>query len=85
MFVSNIVSAKACVTPLKIRLTIPRSEMSGLVLALRLQYKVANVFPEKVGLVSTLGDSTCVISAMEKNAVAFKLFMHARISECMGL
>ena len=63
----------------------PRSEMSGLLLALRFQYKVAQVFPEQVGSVSTLGDSTCVISAMDKNAVAFNLFMHARISKCISL
>ena len=51
MVISNIVSAKACVMPLKIVLTIPRSEMSRLVLAWRLQYKVAMVFPEQVGSV----------------------------------
>ena len=39
-FVSHIVIAKARVTPLKLGLTIPRSEMSTLVLATRLQYKV---------------------------------------------
>ena len=66
MFVSNIVSARACVTPLKIGLTIPRSKMSRLVLALWLRYKVAKVFPEPVGSISTLGDSTCVISANDK-------------------
>ena len=63
----------------------PRSEMSGLVLASRLQYKVAKVFPEPVGSISTLGDSTCVISAIDKNAVAFNPFMHARFSECISL
>ena len=48
-FISNIISAKAQVTPLKISLTVPRSKMSGLVLATRLQYKDAKFFPEKVG------------------------------------
>ena len=71
--------------PLKIGLTIPRSKMSRLVLALRLQYKVAKVFAEQVGLVSTMGDITCVISAMDKNAVAFNLFMHVRISEYISI
>ena len=80
MFVSNTVSAKARVMPLKIGLTIPRSEMSRFVLASRLQYKVAKVFSEPVGSISTLGDSTCVISTMDKNAVAYNPFMHARIS-----
>ena len=54
-----------------------------LVLDSWLQYKVAKIFPEQVGSVSTLGDSTCVISAMDKNAVSFNPFMHVRISECV--
>ena len=39
-FVSALLTAKAQVTPLKNGLTIPRSEMSGLVLCSRLQYRV---------------------------------------------
>ena len=35
--------------------------------------------------VSCLGDSTCVISALEKNATAFNLFMHACLSEIHNL
>ena len=59
--------------------------MSALVLATRLQYKVTQVFPEAVAIVSTIGDSTCVISAMEKNAMSFNPFMHACISESCTL
>ena len=36
-------------------------------------------------MVSTIGDSTCVISAMERNAMSFNLFMHTRISESCTL
>ena len=84
-FTSQIVSTKARVTPLKQGLTIPRAEMSGLVLASRLQYRVSQIFPEKIAVLSTIGDSTCVISAMDKNATAFNPFMHARVSECYSL
>ena len=42
-FVSNIASAKARVTPLKAGLTVPRSEMSSVVLCRRLQHKITNV------------------------------------------
>ena len=34
---------------------------------------------------SCMGDSTCIISALEKNATAFNPFMHARLSEIHNL
>ena len=35
--------------------------------------------------VSCLGDSTCIISSLEKNATSFNPFMHARLSEIHSL
>ena len=74
-FVSHIVSAKARVTPLQLGLTIPQSEMSVLVLATRLQYKVTKVLPESVATVSTIGDSTCIISATRTSACYARLVL----------
>ena len=34
---------------------------------------------------SCIGDSTCIISALEKNATAFNPFMHARLSKIHNL
>merc|ERR1712105_101902 len=36
-------------------------------------------------MVSTIGDSTCIISAMERNAMSFYVFMHTHISESCTL
>ena len=84
-FVSTILTAKAWVTPLKSGLTIPRSEMSGLVLCSRLQKRASHFYSSGFASISTLGDSTCVISMLEKNATAFNPFIHARVSKVLSL
>ena len=76
-FKSHILSAKASVTPLNTGLTIPSAEASGLVLCLRLMSKAVSLYDGGFSSVSCLGISTCITSALEKNATAFNPFMHA--------
>ena len=59
--------------------------MSGLVLAYRLQWRIAKLYSTVHSSISMLGDSTCVISALEKNSTHFTPFMHSRVSEVVGL
>ena len=84
-FKSHILTAKAHVTPLKTGLTIPRAEVSGLLLCSRLMAKAVSLYDGGFGSASCLGDSTCIISALEKNATAFNPYMHARLSEIHNL
>ena len=84
-FKSHILAAKAHVTPLKTGLTIPRAEVSGLLLCSRLMAKAVTLYDGGFSSASCLGDSTCIISALEKNATAFKLHMHARLLEIHNL
>ena len=84
-FKSHILAAKARLTPLKTGLTIPRAEVSGLVLCSRLMSKAVSLYDGGFSSVSCLGDSTCVISAFEKNDTAFNLFMHAQFAKIFNL
>merc|ERR1712243_93591 len=79
-FMSYLVTAKAKVTPLD-GLTIPRSELNALQLLTRLLHKTVKTLPETPSEVYILGDSTCVISALDKVATCFNPFMHSRISD----
>ena len=79
-FVSMITVAKAKVTPIH-ELTIPRSELSSLVLCKRLQHKVVLAQVAKTATVATLGDSTCIISGLESTVTTLNPFMHARYGE----
>ena len=73
-------TAKAKVAPLD-GLTIPRSELSALQILTRLLSKTIRALPETPSDVHILGDSTCVISAMDKVATSFNPYMHSRISD----
>ena len=84
-FESHILAPKSHVTLLKTGLTIPRSELSGLLLCSRLMSRAVRLFNGSFNSASCLGDSTCIISALEKNATAFNPFMHARLSEIPNL
>ena len=84
-FESHILAAKARVTPLKTGLTIPRLEVSGLLLCSRLMAKAVSLYDGGFSSASCLGDSTCIISALEKNATAFNPYMHARLLEIHNL
>ena len=84
-FTSQLVAAKARVTPLKTGLTIPRSELSGLLLCTRLLSRTESLYSGGFGSVSCLGDSTCIISSLDKTATSFNPFMHARLSEIHNL
>ena len=84
-FKSHILAATARVTPLKTGLTIPRAELSGLLLFSRLMSKAVSLYDGGFSVASCLGDSTCVISALEKNATAFNPYMHTRLSEIYNL
>ena len=82
---SHILAAKARVTPLKTGLTIPRAEVSGLLLCSRLMSKAVSLYDRGFSVASCLGDSTSIISALEKNATTFNPYMHARLSEIFNL
>ena len=84
-FISHLVAAKARVTPLKAGLTIPRSELSGLLLCMRLLSRTESLYSGGFGSVSCLGDSTCIISSLDKTATSFNPFMHAPLSEIHNL
>ena len=84
-FKSHILTAKTRVTPLKTGLTIPRAEVSGLVLCSRLMSKAVSLYDGGFSSASCLRDSTCVISALEKNATTFNPFMHACLAEIFNL
>ena len=62
-------------------ITIPRSELSSLQLFTRLLAKTIKALPELPSNVHILGDSTCVLSAMDKVATSFNPFMHSRLSD----
>ena len=61
-------------------LTIPRSELSSLQLLTRLLAKTIKALPDPPSDIYILGDSTCVISAMDKVATSFNPFIHSRLS-----
>ena len=63
-------------------LTIPRSKLNSLQLLTRLLAKTIKVLPQMPINVHILGDSTCVISAMDKVATPFNPFMHSRLLDC---
>merc|ERR1712089_52606 len=79
-FISYLLTAKAKVTPLD-GLTIPRSELTALQILTRLLAKAVKALPDTPSEVHILGDSTCVISALDKVATCFNPFMHSRISD----
>merc|ERR1711867_326868 len=79
-FISYLLTSKAKVTPLD-GLTIPRSELIALQILTRLLAKAVKALPDTPSEVHILGDSTCVISALDKVATCFNPFMHSRISD----
>ena len=82
-FVSSLLCAKARVTPLN-GYTIPRSEMSGGVLASRLllsAVKALSKLKEAPASAIILLDSECTISCLEVSAKKLKPFFHNRRGE----
>ena len=83
-FSSTLLCAKAKVTPLS-GLTVPRSELSGLVLATRLSLTTAKALSKEESLrplgAVVLSDSECSISALDKTSSALKPYFHNRVSE----
>ena len=78
-FSSNILSVKARVTSHESGLKIPCSEISGLVLCSKLQSMSVWISSTQFGSVYTLGDSTCIISALEKNSTSFNPFIDLEV------
>ena len=70
VFRSALVTAKAKATPLD-GLTIPRSGLSALQILTRLIAKAVKALHEAPSDVHILGDSPCVISAMDKVFTSF--------------
>ena len=84
-FSSYLALAKGRVTPLN-GMTIPRSEMSGGVIASRLSLRVVNALsPMKDKPISCiiLLDSECTISSLEASASQLKPFFHNRRAEIL--
>ena len=84
-FSSQLMCAKSRVTPLS-GLTIPRSELSGMVLSSRLTLTVARALSVEESMMHptgsvTLSDSECSISALDKSSSALKPYFHNRVSE----
>jgi hypothetical protein len=83
-FSAQLMCAKSRVTPLS-GLTIPRSELSGMVLSSRLTLTVARALSVEESMHPTgsvtLSDSECSISALDKTSSAFKPYFHNRVSE----
>ena len=83
-FSSRLICAKARVTPLT-GLTVPRSELSGLLLASRLSLTVAKALSKEISLLPIgavlLSDSECSISALDKSSSALKPYFHNRVME----
>merc|ERR1712089_55272 len=84
-FISQLVATEGRVTPLKAGLTISRSELSGLLLCTRLLSRTESSYSGGFGSILCLGDSTCIISSLDKTATSFNPFMHARLSEIHNL
>ena len=83
-FSAQLMCAKSRVTPLS-GLTIPRSELSGMVLSSRLTLTVARALSVEESMHPTgsvtLSDSECSISALDKTSSALKPYFHNRVSE----
>ena len=47
--------------------------------------KAVSLYDGGFSAASYLGDSTCIISALKKNATTFNPYMHARLSEIFNL
>ena len=84
-FHSGLLSVKARVTTLWTGLMISRSQMSGLDLACRLQWRISKLYSTRLSSISSLGDSLCMISVLKKNSTHFTPFMHSQVSEVVGL
>ena len=83
---SNLLWAKAKTTPLS-GFTIPRSELSGTVLMIRVLKSSVKALQcdqsMKPKSVTPLVDSKCTISVLEKSVGALKPFFHNRVSEIL--
>ena len=83
-FSASLLCAKSRVTPLT-GLTIPRSELCGVVLNSRLCLTVCRALSLEKSLcpsgVIMLSDSECSISAVDKTSSALKPYFHNRVSE----
>ena len=78
--VSSIVAAKGKTTPLK-GLTVPRAECNALLMCTRLTKMIISCLPVVPKNVVLIGDSQCIISAVENTTSLFTPFMQNRIGE----
>ena len=75
-----LMSAKVRVTSQQ-GMTIPRSELSGLVLAVRLTDTIYKAVEEKPRRISIIGDSTCTISSCESGCTSLAPYFANRVAE----
>ena len=76
----RLVCGKARVTPVK-GTTVPRSELSGLLILSRLLKVVCNAMDTKPSEIYIAVDSECTISAMEKSGGVLAPYFASRVSE----
>ena len=80
---STLVTSKAKVTPGQ-GTTTPRSELSGLVVLVRLMDNVIKAMSTPPVRCSIMGDSTCVIAACDVNANALQPYFSNRVVEIVN-
>ena len=78
-----IITAKSRVTP-KSGMTPPRSELQGLVVAVRLATKVLDSMDVRPARVTIMTDSQCSVAACDQNASALQVFFRNRVLEIMN-
>ena len=76
----QLLMAKAKVTPLS-GLSIPRSELNGLVLASRVARTIVGCFPGNLDKVLIAGDSSCTLSVMAGSTSRLNPYFHNRVGE----
>ena len=61
---------------LSVATTIPRSGCSSLLISTRMALKVMSVIPDKLSVITFIGDPECVISSVENKTSVLKPFFH---------
>ena len=79
---TQLVTAKCRVTPVQ-GLTIPRSELCGLLALVRLTDTVLRSLADRVRRVTLIGDSSCTIASFDATTTLLAPYFGNRIGECM--
>ena len=79
---TNLITSKARVTP-KSGCTTPRSELSGLVLLVRLIDQILSALDNRPIRITLAGDSTCTVSVCSINSASLQPFFQNRVIEVL--